>query len=210
MSAGSLDGLAVAGGAIVATFHAGRTAGGHHWTLAAGGEELARTRRVHSGGRLKQAAWKAVTLTGMDAGNDIHAELVSADGAVLARLESANAAPPVVTATGPGGEPVVSATRDGDRLLLDGGVVLHAEGESPWPVTGPGGERLGELLAGAPGPKTEQTWSEMLLGYEISAAGDFARTMHLGLRRVTNYALRTEARPTPALALLPLLAGLTY
>jgi hypothetical protein len=30
------------------------------------------------------------------------------------------------------------------------------------------------------------------------------------LRRVTSYALRTEARPTPALALLPLLAGLTY
>lgn len=196
---------------VVALFHAGKTAGGHHWTVEdAQGEVLATTRRVHSGGRLARAAWKAVTLTGMDAGNDIHVELVGTGDAVLARLESANAKPATVTVTGPAGEPVVTSTRADGVLTLDSGATMPTEGDSPWTVTDAAGRPLGELLAGEPGPSTTMSVWEMLIPYAPNMSSDYAKTMHLGLRRVLRYAFRPEGRPDPGLALLPLLAGLTY
>jgi hypothetical protein len=196
---------------VVASFHAGTTAGGHHWTIEdQSGTELFRTRRVHTGGVLARAAWKAVTLTGMDAGNDIHVDLLGPDGTAVARLSSENAKPAVVTATGPAGEEIARSVHDGPALTLGGGAVVDVEGDGPWPVRGAGGESLGELLGGEPGPSTTATWTELLLPYAPNQSSDFARTMHLGLRRVTRYAFKPEGRPPVESALLPLLAGLTY
>ena len=209
-TATSLDALC-AQELLVATFRPGQSPAGHHWTVQdASGTVLARTKRVHSGGRLARTAWKAVTLTGLDAGNDIFVELLGAGDVKLARLESIAAQPAIVTATGESGAPVGRSVKDGATMRLDGGAVMEAEGDGPWAVTASGGAHLGELLAGEPGPSTSASWLDILVPVAPTNSGDFARTMHLGLRRVMRYAFKPEGRPTPELALLPLLAGLTY
>jgi hypothetical protein len=84
-TARSIDELADGSG-ITAVFHAGGTALGHHWQLyAQNGSALARTVRVHNGGKASQAFWKFLTVTGLDANNDIHVELIGAENRSLVR-----------------------------------------------------------------------------------------------------------------------------
>jgi len=208
--------------AIVAVFHAGQTALGHRWSVAdAAGNELIRTRRTHHGGLVKRALWKSVTLTGLDSGNDLYVDLLDSSDAVVARASSLNQKPPTVTVADPRNRPFGRLRRDGAQLVLESGdspstvASITADGDGPWPVTGPGGERYGELLAGDPGPSTSPSWLELLGVEPMSRSSDFARTMHLGIRRVLRYTLlRSESdAPPPApviVALLPLLAGLSY
>lgn len=202
---------------VAAVFRPGATAAGHHWTIEdEQGNVLLRTERTHRGGRFARAAWKAVTLTGLDAGNDIHLQLVGADDAVVARFESENATPAVVSAMDPHGVPIARSVREGDDLTLyspNSDLVIasvHTEGDGPWSVLDPLGDKVGELLAGEPGPDTTPSWLEPLVPYAPNTSSDFARTMHLGLRRVMRYALLPEGRPPQAVALLPLFAGLSY
>jgi len=201
MGARSLDELAAAG-ILQARFHAGASPSAHHWTLEdAGGQELARTRRVHSGGMLQRAVWKTVTLTGLDSGNDIHVELVGADDAVLARASSFNAQPRTVAVTDAAGLSLARTTNADGKITLESGdpgrvlaTVEHSDGDEPWPVIDPDGAQIAELLVGDP------------------ASSDTARTVHLGLRRVVRYTLAPagDADVPVGVALLPLLAGLTY
>lgn len=217
-------------GGIVAVFHAAPTAGGHRWELrSAGGELLAVTARVHNGGRAAKALWKLATLTGMDAGNDIHAELRGAQGRVLARISSENAAPATVTITDDAGVVVAKAVREKTLLLrvkhpdaltvqdADDAVVaqIDCEDDGPWTVRGGTDEAVGELFGGDPGPSLAPNWSDWLIdaNWALSAA-TYARTQHLGLRRVTQYGFvpnaESPASQSLAVILLPLLAGFIY
>jgi hypothetical protein len=212
----SLDDLANGGG-ITAVFHAGGTALGHHWKLyAQNGAHLASTVRVHSGGAAAQTFWKFLTLTGLDANNDIHVELRGADDCVLVRLSSIYDKPAVVTVSDPDGTQLAKTTRDKSAFALTGPAEqplteLTCDGDGPWPVRNPAGEVIGELLAGQPGPALSPAlWQWVDPQWALNTA-TYARTMHLGLRRVQQYAFAPTARTeTPVVALLPLLCGLTY
>ena len=90
---------------------------------------------------------------------------------------------------------------------------MTCEGDGPWQVLSPEGRVLGELLAGEPGPSlAPELWHWVDPQWALNTA-TYARTMHLGLRRVKRYSLAPnasgQAQP-PAVTLLPLLAGLTY
>jgi hypothetical protein len=217
----SLDALAEPR-ALVARFRAGLVANRHHWTLEdADGTVLAATRRTHRGGRLRRGMWQAVTLTGMDGGNDVHAELLGADEVVLARFSSVNADPPTVTVTDADGSALGRSRRDvqGKRLVLetapDGPEVaaLTTAGDGPWPVALADGTPVGALAPAVPGLSTSPDVLELLFPSLSSNQTDYARTMHLGIRRVQRYVLAREdgaATVAPLVALLPLLAGLSY
>jgi hypothetical protein len=216
-TARSLDDLS-RGGGITATFHAGGAALGHHWQLSAqDGTTLAHTARVHSGGKSAQMFWKFITVTGLDANNDIHVELVGADSVPLGRASSSYSKE-TVTVLDPAGRQVARSKREKKTLSLfgadDGEVAeLTCEGDGPWPVTSQEGRVLGELLAGEPGPSlSPELWHWVDPQWALNTA-TYARTMHLGLRRVKRYSLAPatsgHAQP-PAVTLLPLLAGLTY
>ena len=216
-TARSLDDVA-RGGGITATFHAGGTALVHHWQLSAqDGTTLARTARVHNVGKSAQMSWKLVTVTGLDANNDIHVELVGADSLPLARA-CTSYAKETVTMLDPAGRQVARSKRDKKRHSVYGAddhqvAELTCEGDGPWPVLSPADEVLGELLAGEPGPSlSPELWHWVDPHWALNTA-TYARTMHLGLRRVKRYSLAPttsgHAQP-PAVTLLPLLAGLTY
>ncbi len=207
---------------LVARFRAGLVANRHHWTLEdADGTVLAATRRTHRGGRLRRGMWQAVTLTGMDGGNDVHGELLGADDVVLATFSSVDGDPPTVTVADADGTVLGRSRRDvpGKRLVLEAGpdgpeaAVLPIAGDGPWPVALADGTRVGALAPAVPGLSTSPDMLELLFPSLSSNQTDYARTMHLGIRRVQRYVLaREDATATaPALvALLPLLAGLSY
>lgn len=213
-TARTLDDFAACGG-VTAVFNAGSTALGHHWKLfGQNGSELAHTDRVHSGGKVARVWWKAVTLTGMDVNNDIHVELVGADGTALARASSTYTEP-TVTVSDATGRPW-GRTRRNDKVVTvygpddDALSEFTCDGDSPWPVRSPAGDVLGEVLAGVPGPSlSPDLW--MWLDPQ-GALNDQAynQTMHLGLRRVMQYSFAPARRVQPVLALLPLLCGLSY
>lgn len=227
--ANSLDDLTGRGG-LAAVFCAAPTAGGHHWELrSASGDLLAVTARVHNGGRAAQVLWKLATLTGMDAGNDIHAELRGAEDRVLARIDSANAAPATVTITDNAGVVIVKAIREKTLLLrvkdpdaltvrdADDAIVaqIDCNDDGPWSVRGGSDEPIGELFGGDPGPSLSMNWSDWVIdaNWALSVA-TYARTQHLGLRRVTQYGFAPDgespASQSLAVTLLPLLAGFIY
>src|SRR3954465_8526986 len=113
----TLDELASHGG-ITAVFHAGANADSHHWELrSSSGDLLALTARVHRGGRAARGLRKVLAVTGMDAGNDVHAELRGAHGRVLWRISSLNAAPATVTVDDSGGQRIARSVRDKTLLL---------------------------------------------------------------------------------------------
>lgn len=214
---------------IAALFCAGLTGDGHHWELrSAAGELLAVTARVHKGGRGARAFRKVLTLTGMDAGNDIHAELRGAQGCVLARISSTNAAPAIVTVLDDAGAPVARSIRDKTLLLRvkhpDKFVVVDAdeqrtcsvdcEGDPPWPVLDGNGAVIGELLAGTPGPTLSPTWTDWLDPKWGLSVATYAHGQHLGIADSQQYTAVAHGGPSDrqstVLALLPLLAGLSY
>jgi len=162
---------------VAAIFRAGLTGGDHHWELrSAAGDLLAVTARVHRGGRGARAFWKLLTLTGMDAGNDIHVELHGAHERVLARISSTNAAPATVTVLDDAGSLVAKSLRDNTLLLKvkhpDAFVVVDAddrvtasvncESDPPWQVLDRSGAPMGELFAGKPGPTLSPHWSDWI------------------------------------------------
>lgn len=224
----SLAALGLRGGST-ALFVAGVTAGKHHWELrAATGELLAVTARVHNGGRVAQAYWKLVTLTGMEAGSDIHVELRGADDRVLARITAANDAPATVTITDENGVRIAHSVREKTLLLRvkePDAIAVHGsgddvvaridiDGDGPWTVHNGSGAALGELLAGAPGPSLAPHWSLWIEPRWALSVAAYNNSQQLGIRRVTQYTFNPAAgSPAPAsvaLALLPLITGLTY
>ena len=214
-TARTLDDFAACGG-VTAVFNAGSTALGHHWQLfGQNGSELARTERVHSGGKVAQVWWKAVTLTGMDVNNDIHVELVGADGTALARATSTYNQP-AVTVSDPTGRSWGHTKRD-DKIVTVFGpddVALaqftYDSGDSPWQVRSPAGDVLGEVLAGVPGPSLSPDLWMWLDPQGTLNDQAYNQTMHMGLRRVKQYSFAPAYRVPPILALLPLLCGLSY
>ncbi|MCV7258727.1 hypothetical protein [Mycobacterium shimoidei] len=213
-AARSLDDLTR--GAISAVFHAGASPLGHHWEIIDGNDAvLAASRRVHHGGKLAQKFWKLSTLTGMGVGDNIHIDLIGADGP-LARATSINDKPAIVTVTDPAGVRVARSERRGDTLTVYGPnderiAEITCGGEGPWPVRDGDGATLGELLAGEPGPSRAVGVSVLVDPQFALNTAAYARSMHLGLRRARRYAYNPATKPQPlALALLPLLCALTY
>jgi hypothetical protein len=217
--AGSLDEFA-GEGAITAAFSAGDTGLGHHWRLLSPSAALlARTARVHTGGKGAQVFWKFLSLTALDAGNDIHVELRGAEDAVLARASSINDKPAIVTVFHPTGAQVLRSRRDKDSLTVYGHddqelAELACDGDGPWQVRNVAGNVVGDLIAGEPGLSTSQGLTQWVLAPQLAlSSAAYAKGQHLGLRRVAQYTFApTPSAPdlTPALALLPLACGLTY
>lgn len=214
---------------IAAVFRAGLTGGEHRWELrTAAGELLAITARVHKGGRGAQMFWKALTLTGMDAGNDIHAELRGAQGRVLARITTANDAPAIVTIHDEAGSLVAKSAREKTLLLKvkhpDSFAVLDAddhvdarvdcEAALPWQVLDGTGALTGELLTGKPGPTLSPQWSDWINPQWGLSVATYANAQHLGIARAQQYTAVAHgdlsARQSTVMALLPLLAAMSY
>ena len=204
-------------GATTVVFHPGATPAGHFWEVRCQtGDPLARSTRIHRGGKFAQVFWKWWTVTGMGVGDDIHIELLGVDDVVLGCITSLNDKPAVVTVTDPAGTRVARSQRRRDVLTVYGSddaplAELTCEGDGPWPVRDTAGTELGELLAGEPGPSTALSkWVWVDPQYALNTA-TYARSMHLGLRRVKRYSYLPTTRPQPStLGLLPLLCGLTY
>jgi len=203
-------------GGVLAVFNAGSTGQGHHWRLfAQDGSQLAHTVRVHNGGKLAQLWWRAVTLTGMDAKNDIHVELIGAEGTPLARASSSYMKESV-TISDPAGRRLGRTKRNKNVVTVFGSYdVALAEfdydGESPWPVRRPSGGDIGELLAGEPGPSLSAPLWQWALDTQLALnTTTYRQAMHLGLRRVNRYSFTPTTPVPPILALLPLLCGLSY
>lgn len=214
-------------GGLSAVFIAGATPLGHRWELrGTDGALLALTVRVHSGGKAAQQWWKLVTLTGMDVGNDIHVELRGAGDEVLARISSINDKPAPVTVSDPDRRQIAKSVRtkdrkkdrDKDRVTVYGSddtVLAHVvcEGDGPWQVRDGAGAVVGQLVGGEPGPSLRpEMLQSLFFPREAANSAAYKQSQHLGLRRVTQYTFlsATEKTPSLALALLPLLAGLTY
>lgn len=212
-----------------AVFRAGATGGGHHWELrSAHGDVLAVTCRVHNGGRGARAFWKLVTLTGMDAGNDIHAQLLGSQGRLLARISSTNDAPAVVTVFDDSGSVVAKSRRDKTLLLkvkhpdifvvtdADDHVIvsIDCDADPPWQVLDGEGTTLGELFAGRPGPTLSPRWSDWIEPQWGLSVAAYANAQHLGIARAQQYTviIRGELsdRQSTVMALLPLIAGMSY
>ncbi|PJE15468.1 MAG: hypothetical protein CK428_05040 [Mycobacterium sp.] len=200
-------------------FCGGTTPLGHRWELRRfDGSLLARTARVHRGGAVAQRLWKLVVLTGMDAGNDIHVELRGARGAVLARISSINEKPAPVTVSNPDGRLIAKSVHHKDDLTVYGAddcivARLACQGDGPWPVNDAKGAVIGQLVGGEPGPSVSPQLSELLVSPQTALnSAAYNNSQHLGLRRVTQYRFITATEgPAPMpVALLPLLAGLTY
>lgn len=214
---------------IAAVFRAGLTGGEHRWELrSAAGDLLAVTARVHNGGRGARAFWKLLTLTGMDAGNDIHVQLHGAQGRVLARISSANDAPAIVTVFDDAGALVATSHRDKTLLLrvkhpdrfavmdADDHIVasVDCEADQPWQVVDGPGALVGELVAGKPGPTLSPSWSDWIDPKWALSVATYANAQHLGIAGAQQYTAVTHDDPpggqSVATALLPLIAGLSY
>jgi DNA-binding beta-propeller fold protein YncE len=216
-SAFSLDHLA-SGGGTTAVFRAGLTAQSHQWDIKAqSGSLLAYTVRVHRGGKFAQAFWKFWNVIGMGAGDDIHVELFGAEGILLARATTGNW-PAIVTVTDATGRQVVRSKRKKDTVTVYGRddqlvATLQREGDSPWPLRTEAGDVLGEILAGKPGPESPALWEWAVWPDFALDSAAYNKNMHLGLRRVMQYSFAPTGYAGPdavALAMLPLVCGLTY
>ena len=106
------------GGGTTAVFRAGLTAQSHQWDIKAqSGSLLAHTARYHRGRKFARAFWKFWNVIGMGAGDDIHVELVGAQGVQLGRATTGNW-PAVVTVTDAAGRQVVRSKRKKDTVTV--------------------------------------------------------------------------------------------
>jgi hypothetical protein len=157
-------------------------------------------------------------------------ELRGAEDRVLARISAINDAPATVTVSDCAGARLARSVR-GKTLLLrpkpDDALTVHdadnrvaqlqCDGDGPWPVRDDAGSVVGELLAGEPGPSLRPRWYTWVHPQWALEEATYARGQHLGLRRVHRYTFapanctdRAAKTQPVGLALLPLLAGLTY
>ena len=211
--------------AVTATFKAGTTALGHHWELLdAGGAPVGRTRREYSGGALGRGLWRAVTVTGMDADNDIRAAVLDADGTPVAHLFSRNEKDLRVEVSRPDGPEIAVVHRDretGFRYEAGGRVVATLPvpdvKATPWELLDADGRRLG-VVDRVPAQRAE---GPSLLDYAIGInlitdnAQDFQRTMHLGFAFSNTYSVALAelpaSEPLRTLAVLtPAILGYAY
>lgn len=157
-------------------------------------------------------------MANMHVGDDIHVELRGADGVALTTVSSENDTPAVVTARDESGVQVAKVVRDKTMLTVSGHddqplATLNCEDDGPWPVTDADGRALGELLAGAPDPSRKPGLAEWALFTDLALDKTVHQQgQHLGIRRVVrySYAPLLPGPMPPALALLPLMAGLVY
>ncbi len=203
----------------MATFHPGLSGQTHQWKLRTpNGAVLAETVRVHRGGKIRRALWTGWNMANMHIGDDIHVELRGADRVLLAKASSDNATPAVVTVHDADGAQVARSVRTKSEFSVFGVEdlpvgVLECEDEGPWPVTAPDGAVVGELLVGKRDPSRKPGLAEWALFTDVALnARTHEKSQHLGLRRVVRYGYAPveHAPVSTALALLPLLAGLTY
>jgi hypothetical protein len=211
--------------ALTADFKAGTTALGHHWELLdADGQTVGRTEREYGGSALKRGLWRAVTVTGMDADNDIRARVLDAGGTEIAHLLSRNAKDLRVELTRPDGTPLAVVHRDRDQVFryeADGRVVatlpVPDPKVTPWELLDADGRRLGVVDR----VKAERVAGPSLLDYAIGLntvtdnASDFQRTMHLGFAFSRTYSVTLAelpaAEPLRTLAVLtPVILGYAY
>lgn len=203
-----------------ATFHAGMSGQTHQWKIRTpAGVVLAETVRVHRGGTIRRTLWTLWNQANMHVGDDIYVELRGADGTVLGKVFSDNATPAVVVVSDESGARVAKSVRKKKTLKVFGVddevpiATLDLDGDGPWQIIDPEGDALGELLAGRPDPSRKPGLAEWALFTDVALnAAAHRKGQHLGIRRVVRYSYAPLGRnPTPlALALLPLLAGLTY
>lgn len=157
-------------------------------------------------------------MTNMHVGDDIHVELRGADGMVLATASSANATPATVTVFDESGVQLARSVRDEKAVTVFGRenqliAILDADGGEPWHVADADGRIVGELLAGEPNPARKPGLAQWMLFTDLALnTAAHQRDQHLGIQKVMRYSYAPlgTAPVSVALALLPLLAGLTY
>jgi hypothetical protein len=202
-----------------ATYRAGMSGQTHQWTLRTpGGAVLATTARVHRGGKIRRAMWTLWNMANMHVGDDIHVELRGADDVVLAKASSDNDTPAVVTVFDPAGAQIARSVRAKTTFTVFGGddsplAALECDGDGPWQVIDSSGRVVGELLAGRPDPSRKPGLVEWTLFTDVALnTAAHQKGQHRGIRRVGRYSYAPAATGPmpPALALLPLLAGLSY
>ena len=212
--------------AVTAVFRPGRTALGHHWTLAdPEGREIGRTRRTHTGGLVGRTLWKTVTVTGMDAGNDIHADVFDAAGQVIVRLIGRGGKERRVEVAAADGAPVAVVRRDPNLGFtyedpagrVVGRVPMGPGQDPPWEIRDAGGGVVAALTREpAREVPLEGLLSDLLGVPSINeSTRDFERTMHLGFARSRTYGVTIMVVPEDRLlhlllVLTPVLAGYSY
>jgi hypothetical protein len=210
--------------ALTARFHPGKTAVGHRWDLIDADDQLVgQTRRVHSGGAAGQLFWKTVSFTGMDAGNDIIADVLDASGTAVARLAS-RSTKARVDVTAPGGVPLGTVRRvKGEGLILEqpdgqlvGRVPIAKDAKAPWPLQDAAGTALGAVTL-TPAKRVAALSLLAMAGLPdvFEPSRNFKRTMHLGFAHSKEYGVVMDqlpaAEPLRTLAvLLPVICGLAY
>jgi hypothetical protein len=213
--------------ALTVRFQSGTTANGHHWDLLDDDDEpVGEVRRVHSGGRFKRAMWKSVTLTGMDAGNDIRAAVHDAEGRVVAHLFSHNTRPEYLTEVSDAdGTPIGQARRrDNEGFTLedpDGTVLARLDytpqQEDPIYLRDAAGEPIAALARVPAKHVSPFSVTAMVLDIPDMSAweSDVERTKHRGFAHASVYSVRMEALPAveplrTLTALSPVIGALSY
>lgn len=207
-----------------ATFKPGTTALGHHWELVdpeADDAPLGRTRRVY-----KNTLFRTITVTGMDSGNDIRADVFDGDERVAQVFSAWRTKPGTRTVELRRADDTLLGTSANDHkahrlALLDSGGSevgrLFYEGEDPWPVLDAAGTKIGAVVR-QPFAYTEYSLLEdAVLGWAPGEhARDFQRTFHLGIGASMRYEVVLDPAAAPAEPLrtlasaLPLLAAHSY
>jgi hypothetical protein len=209
----------VRGDGTTATFRAGLSGQTHQWMLRSpSGDVLAETVRVHRGGPIRRFLWTLWNMANMHVGDDIHVELRGADGAMLARLSSENDDPAVVTVRDSTGAQLARSVRADNTVTVFGTAdtpiaTLQCDDDGPWQAIDPGGRVVGELVAGKPDPTRKPGLAQWVLFTDFALDRTVHQNgQHLGIRRVArySYAAVDPSNGTRVLALLPLLAGLSY
>ncbi len=207
-----------------AVFRPGLSPLGHHWDLVDPGAEDARighTRRAY-----KNPAMRLVTVTGLDSGNDIHADVFDGEEKVL-RVHSAwrtKAGTRTVALTDPQGALRGSSSNDAEAEVLticdasDTPVASVAYGkDDPLEVLDTNGRRIARLTRQQMKLTAYSFWDDVVLDHGPNErAREFEATMHTGIRRTARYEIAIDpeaaiAEPVRTLvSAIPLFAGFSH
>lgn len=207
-----------------AIFRPGHTPLGHHWDLvdpAADDAPLGRTKRVY-----RNTLLRTVTLTGLDSGNDIRADVLDGDIRVAQVFSAWRTKTKSRTVELRDGQDTLLGTSAHDpeaRTLLlrdaggsEVGRLVH-EGDDPWPVVDAAGSRVGVVTRERLELTSYDLVEDLLLDSgQNERTRDFERTFHLGIAQSQRYEVALDpaaaiAEPLRTLAgALPLLAAHSY